>query len=60
MSTVEQIESAIEQLPRQQMREIQDWLGEMLEDGLEFTDEFKASIERGKQDVAEGRIRSKN
>jgi hypothetical protein len=57
MSTVREIESAIEQLPHQQMREIQGWLDEMLEDDMEFTDEFKASIERGRQDVAEGRIR---
>jgi hypothetical protein len=29
----------------------------MLEDELEFTDEFKAKIERGEQDVREGRVR---
>ena len=60
MSTVQEIESAIERLPRDQMREIQNWLDDMLEDELEFTDEFKASIERGKRDLAEGRVRRKN
>lgn len=60
MSTVQEIETAIERLPRDQIREIQSWLDEMLEDELEFTDEFKASIERGKLDLAEGRVRRKN
>jgi len=30
MSTVQEIESAIQQLPREQMRKIQTWLDEML------------------------------
>jgi len=29
----------------------------MLEDELELTDEFKAKIERGEQDIREGRVR---
>lgn len=60
MSTVQEIETAIERLPRDQMRELRIWLDEKLEDELEFTDEFKASIERGKLDLAEGRVRRKN
>jgi hypothetical protein len=31
-----------------------------LEDQLEFTDEFVASIERGKKDIAEGNVRIRN
>ena len=57
MSSVQEIESAIECQPTAQMREIQIWLDEMLEDELELTDEFKASIERGQQDILAGRIR---
>ncbi len=34
-----------------------DWLENMLEDNLEFTDEFKAKIERGEQDIRAGRVR---
>jgi len=60
MSTVQEIESAIEQLPREKMREIQHWLDDMLEDALELKDEFKASIERGKNDIAQGHVRRKN
>ena len=57
---MQDIEMAIERLPRDQMREIQIWLDEMLEDELEFTAKFKASIERGKCDLAEGRVRRKD
>jgi hypothetical protein len=31
----------------------------MIEDQLEFTDEFKARIERGERDIREGRSRSR-
>ena len=60
MSTVLEIESAIQQLPQDEKRKVQEWLDEMLEDEMEFTDEFKASIERGKRDLVEGRVRVKN
>jgi hypothetical protein len=60
MSTIQEIETAIERLPRDQIREIREWLEDLFEDELEFTDEFKASIERGEQDIAEGRVRRKN
>ena len=32
----------------------------MLEDGLEFTDEFKAKIQQGERDILEGRVRIRN
>ena len=57
MSKVEKIEEAIGKLAPDEMRKIRDWLDEMLEDQLELTVEFKASIERGKRDIAEGRTR---
>ena len=59
MSTVIEIESAIRKLSREELRHIQDLLDDILEDEMEFTDEFKASIERGKRDLAEGRVRRK-
>jgi hypothetical protein len=57
---VQEIQLAIEGLPRDQVRKIQTWLEEKLEDDLEFTDGFKASIECGKRDLAESRVRHKN
>jgi len=34
-------------LPTEKQEELRDWLENLLEDQLEFTDEFKAKIERG-------------
>ena len=57
MSTVQEIESAIQGLSREEMQRVHEWLEDLLEDELEFTDEFKASIERGKRQIAEGQVR---
>lgn len=57
MSTVKEIESAIQKLSPDEMKELLNWIEDYLEDELEMTDEFKASIERGKQDIAAGRTR---
>ena len=55
MSTVYEIESAIRQLPRQEMLQVHEWLEDVLEDQLEMTDEFKARIEQSEREMAEGR-----
>jgi cell division septum initiation protein DivIVA len=57
VSTVQEIESAIQRLPRRDVRQLFDWIEDYLEDELEFTDEFKASIERGERQLAEGKGR---
>jgi hypothetical protein len=57
MPTLEKIEDEVRQLPRADQQALRDWLENMLEDELEFTNEFKAKIERGEQDIREGRVR---
>ena len=57
MQTLEKIEAEVKQLPKAEQETLRDWLDNMLEDELEFTDEFKAKIERAKRDIAEGRGR---
>ena len=57
MKTLEQVESDVRMLPPEKQEELRDWLENMLEDQLEFTDEFKTKIERGEQDIREGRSR---
>jgi mRNA-degrading endonuclease RelE of RelBE toxin-antitoxin system len=57
MRTLEQIEAEVKQLSKAEQEALRDWLENMLEDELEFTDEFKAKIERGEQDIREGRVR---
>ena len=51
-SDLQEIEQAIRTLPRRQIEQIRDWIENFLEDQFELTDEFKASIERGKADIA--------
>jgi predicted transcriptional regulator len=57
MPTLEKIENEVKQLSKAEQESLRDWLENMLEDELEFTDEFKAKIERGEQDIREGRVR---
>ncbi len=56
MSAAE-IQENVKRLSRAEREALRDWLDNTLEDELEFTDEFKEKIERGEQDIREGRIR---
>jgi len=57
MQTLEKIEQEVKQLTRAEQEALRDWLDHILEDELELRDEFKAKIERGEQDIREGRVR---
>lgn len=57
MATLEQVEEQVKQLTKNEQEALMDWLGNLLEDELEFTNEFKAKIERGERDIREGRVR---
>ena len=57
MSKLETIEAEVRNLPREQARELQDWLADYLEDEAELNPAFVASIERGNADLSEGRVR---
>ncbi|HUE36008.1 MAG TPA: hypothetical protein VMO20_01355 [Candidatus Acidoferrum sp.] len=50
---MEKIEAEVKQLSKAEQQALRDWLENM----LEFTDEFKAKIERGEQDIKKGRVR---
>jgi hypothetical protein len=54
---LEQVKEQVKRLSAAEQEALRDWLDNMLEDELEFTDEFKAKIERAKRDIAEGRGR---
>jgi len=60
MSTVQEIEAAIQTLPTTEVKTLREWLEDYLEDQMEFTDEFKAKIERGEREIAEGKGRIRN
>ena len=59
MPLLEQIENQVKQLTKAQQEALRDWLENLLEDQLELTDDFKAKIERGEQDIREGRVRTR-
>ncbi len=57
MPTLQQVEEQVKMLTKAEREALLDWLGNVVEDELEFTDEFKAKIERGEEDIREGRVR---
>lgn len=57
MQTLERIEAEVRQLSVAEQETLRDWLENLLEDRLELKDEFKAEIEAGMKDIAEGRYR---
>jgi hypothetical protein len=57
MSKVEQMETELRKLSPVELQQLRDWLDDYLEDQLEITDEFAASIKRGQKDIAEGNVR---
>ena len=57
MSALEQIEEQVKRLSKTEQAALRDWLENILEDGLELTDEFKAKIEQGERDIREGHVR---
>lgn len=48
---------AIHDLPKAEIEELREWFENFVEDRLEMTDEFKASIERASQSLDEGKGR---
>jgi uncharacterized protein YdcH (DUF465 family) len=57
MSKLEQVEDQVKRLSAAEQEALRDWLDNLLEDRLALKDEFKAEIESGMKDIAEGRYR---
>jgi hypothetical protein len=55
MSNVQEIESAIGRLSAKDMRQIYEWLENVLEDQLEVSEVFQERIERSEREMAEGK-----
>jgi hypothetical protein len=55
MSKVQMIESELQKLSPEEMREVREWLDDYLEDQLHFTDEFEAKIQESERDMAAGK-----
>jgi hypothetical protein len=50
------MEDELRQLSQSELRQIRDWLDDMIEDELEFTPEFEEAIRQSKREMAEGKI----
>jgi hypothetical protein len=58
MSTVQEIEAAIQQLSRSELQELREWFEIYLEDYLELTDDVKASLDQSRREIAEGKFKT--
>jgi hypothetical protein len=54
MSKVEQMEAELRKLSQVELRQIREWLDDIIEDELEFTPEFERVIQQSERDMAEG------
>ena len=54
MSSVKEIESALAKPTLDEKQAIRNWLDDLVEDQLEVNDEFKAKVQRAKQEIADG------
>ena len=57
MKSLEEVEADIQTLPPHKQEELRDWLENLLEDRLVLKDEFKAEIQAGIKEIAEGKYR---
>jgi hypothetical protein len=55
MSKVERVESELRKLSQAELRQVREWLDDIIEDELEFTAEFEHSIEQAERDIADGK-----
>jgi len=49
------IEAQLQTLSRPELKQVRDWLDDVVEDDLDFTDEFEAKIQASETDMEAGR-----
>jgi hypothetical protein len=55
VSKVERVESELRKLSQAELRQVREWLDNVIEDKLEFTPEFEHSIQQAERDMADGK-----
>jgi hypothetical protein len=55
MSKIEQMEAELRKLSQTELRQIREWLDDIIEDELEFTPEFERTVQQSEREMAEGR-----
>ena len=59
MSTVQEIKAAIPKLTPKEQVELKEWLEEFFEDQLELNDEVKSKLDQARQEIREGKYRTR-
>ena len=59
MSTVQEIKAAIPKLTPQEQVELKEWFEEFFEDQLELNDEVKSKLDQARQEIREGKYRTR-
>lgn len=54
MSKVAQVEAELEKLSQAELRQVRDWLDDLIEDDLEFKPEFESTIRQSESEIAKG------
>jgi hypothetical protein len=55
VSKVEQMEAELRKLSQAELRQIREWLDDIIEDELPFTAEFERSIQQAESDMVDGK-----
>src|SRR2546423_15561717 len=55
MSKVERVESELRKLSQAELRQVREWLDDIIEDELEFTPEFEHSIQQAEREMTDGK-----
>lgn len=54
MSKVAQVEAELQKLSQADLRQVRNWLDDVIEDKLEFTPEFEAGIQQSECEMSQG------
>ncbi len=54
MSKVAQVEAELEKLSQAELRQVREWLDDVIEDDLEFAPEFESAIQQSECELAKG------
>jgi len=49
------VESELRKLSQAELRQIREWLDDIIEDELEFTPEFENAVQQAEPDMADGK-----
>ena len=54
MSKVDQVEAELENFSPAELKQVRDWLDDLVEDRLEFTPDFEAAVQQSEREMAAG------